>query len=231
MRVGSMGSASVFGLGVGAVTLWLRAAIGSSGSGASSGAARGRSIQIGRSATARLQAIGDYCRRLSCTLCRTWRSRDRGQALPDYEHESDQAERAREASRSRGTPGRDWGERSDWCYRSTGVTGATGAGGPQGVPGIARAYACIGERGEIKTSSGFGGASVSTPYIGEYCISGLSFTPAVAVATPDISSVPTSAQVEVLDSGSCQVKVYIYSADTGPGEFTTHYQGFYVMID
>jgi hypothetical protein len=109
--------------------------------------------------------------------------------------------------------------------------GTTGAGGPQGVPGIARAYAHIGERGEIKTSSGFGGASVSTPYIGEYCISGLSFTPTVAVATPDMSSVPTSAQVEVLDSGNCQVKVYIYSADTGPGEFTTHYQGFYLMID
>lgn len=75
-----------------------------------------------------------------------------------------------------------------------GATGAAGATGPAGPAGSALAYVHINTNGTFDAthSKGVAVASFKHNGAGEYCFSGLSFTPLNAVATIDAASGGTS---------------------------------------
>lgn len=70
-----------------------------------------------------------------------------------------------------------------------GLTGLQGDKGTPGVDGSAKAYALVSSTGQVGAGSkGITSANITAKAFGEYCITGLSFTPRVAIVQPDILS-------------------------------------------
>lgn len=70
-----------------------------------------------------------------------------------------------------------------------GLTGEKGDKGTPGADGSAKAYALITSLGQVGPGSkGITSANITAKAFGEYCITGLGFTPRVAIAQPDVLS-------------------------------------------
>ena len=72
---------------------------------------------------------------------------------------------------------------------TSGVNGTPGVKGDPGVDGSAKAYAFVGSTGTVGSNSkGITNANITALPFGEYCITGLAFTPRSAIVQPDILS-------------------------------------------
>jgi hypothetical protein len=70
-----------------------------------------------------------------------------------------------------------------------GLTGEQGDKGTPGADGSAKAYALVTSLGQVAPGSkGITSANITAKAFGEYCITGLAFTPRVAIVQPDILS-------------------------------------------
>lgn len=112
-----------------------------------------------------------------------------------------------------------------------GLAGAQGATGPQGPAGTALAFAHINSDGTLDAahSSGVSAANYKHNGAGEYCFSGLSFTPHNVVATIDAASGATSmsavAHAAIGTAAVCPAgtAVAVNTADNNvPGNFGTY---------
>lgn len=129
-----------------------------------------------------------------------------------------------------------------------GLTGDPGLKGDQGADGSAKAYAYVTTQGQVAAGSkGITTANITAKAFGEYCITGLSFTPRVAIVQPDILSNNGSddmvAEVQTPNdgTGSCpgsdQVYVRIAHEDITGAQGSEHIvrtgqsHGFYIAID
>jgi hypothetical protein len=98
-----------------------------------------------------------------------------------------------------------------------GAEGKQGGQGAAGVDGSAKAYAYVTTQGQVAPNSkGITTANITAKAFGEYCITGLAFTPRVAMVHPDILSNDMSddmvAEVQVPNdgTGSCPDTDQIY---------------------
>ncbi len=88
-----------------------------------------------------------------------------------------------------GLPGPQGQRGLDGPIGATGIQGTKGNQGLPGVDGSAKAYAYIGSTGTVGSNSkGITNANVTALPFGEYCITGLDFTPRSAIVQPDILS-------------------------------------------
>jgi Collagen triple helix repeat (20 copies) len=96
-----------------------------------------------------------------------------------------------------------------------GQNGANGAPGAPGAPGTALAYARVQSNGGVDHTRNIG--AVSHPGTGAYCLSGLSFTPNNAVASPGFSGSAYEAIVVLGQQSPCpggtQISVLMYGVD------------------
>jgi hypothetical protein len=70
-----------------------------------------------------------------------------------------------------------------------GPAGADGAKGATGADGSAKAYAYVTSQGQVAgNSKGIATSNITALPFGEYCITGLAFTPRTAIVQPDILS-------------------------------------------
>jgi hypothetical protein len=129
-----------------------------------------------------------------------------------------------------------------------GLTGDKGDKGTPGVDGSAKAYAFVSSLGQVGAGSkGITSANITAKAFGEYCITGLDFTPRVAIAQPDILSNNMNANMvaEVQTpndgTGNCppsdQVYVRIAHEDITGAQGSEHIvrvgeqHGFYIAIN
>jgi hypothetical protein len=99
----------------------------------------------------------------------------------------------------------------------TGPAGPKGLTGNAGLSGSARAYAAVTAQGAVlPNSKGIATPNITAKPFGEYCITGLSFTPRVALVQPDILSndmnddVVAEVQVPNDGTGTCPASDQIY---------------------
>jgi hypothetical protein len=129
-----------------------------------------------------------------------------------------------------------------------GLTGIKGDKGTPGADGSAKAYAYVTSTGQVASGSkGITTANITALQFGEYCITGLDFTPRVAIAQPDILSNDVSddmvAEVQTPNDGTGNCpgsdQVYVRIANetiTGAQGFehivrTGQKHGFYIAIN
>jgi hypothetical protein len=132
-----------------------------------------------------------------------------------------------------------------------GLTGETGPQGPKGETGpagSAKAYAYVTSQGSVAPNSkGIATANVTAKPFGEYCITGLAFTPRVAIVQPDILSnngnddVVAEVQTPNDGTGGCppsdQVYVRIANVEVDGNQGSEHLvrigtpHGFYIEIN
>ena len=132
-----------------------------------------------------------------------------------------------------------------------GPVGPSGAQGQQGVAGqdgSAKAYAAVTSQGQVMAGSkGITSANITAKAFGEYCITGLAFTPRVAFVQPDILSndgnddVVAEVQVPNDGTGSCPPSDQVYvriaevEVDGAQGsEYLTRIgtpHGFYIEVN
>jgi hypothetical protein len=129
-----------------------------------------------------------------------------------------------------------------------GLTGDPGQKGDAGADGTAKAYAFVSSTGQVGANSkGITDANITAKAFGEYCITGLDFTPRVAIVQPDILSNNMNANMvaEVQTpndgTGSCppsdQVYVRIAHEDITGAQGSEHIvrvgesHGFYIEIN
>jgi Collagen triple helix repeat (20 copies) len=126
---------------------------------------------------------------------------------------------------------------------SAGAAGKDGTDGLPGADGSAKAYAGITSQGDVLAGSkGITAANVTVHAFGEYCISGLSFTPRVAIVQPDVLSndlhddMVAEVQTPSDATGGCgNAQVYVriaYMEVTGGNIIRTGQpHGFYIEIN
>jgi hypothetical protein len=88
-----------------------------------------------------------------------------------------------------------------------GVQGSQGVAGVAGQDGSAKAYAFVSAAGQVGAGSkGITTANITAKAFGEYCITGLAFTPRTAIVQPDILSNDTQqnpiGEVQVPNDGT-----------------------------
>ena len=129
-----------------------------------------------------------------------------------------------------------------------GLTGEKGDKGTPGADGSAKAYAYVSSLGQVAPGSkGITSANITAKVFGEYCITGLDFTPRVAIAQPDILSnngnanMVAEVQTPNDGTGNCpgsdQVYVRIAHEDITGAQGSEHIvrvgeqHGFYLAIN
>jgi hypothetical protein len=133
-------------------------------------------------------------------------------------------------------------------FGPVGPAGADGAPGAAGVDGSAKAYAYVTSQGQVAPGSkGIATSNITAKQFGEYCITGLSFTPRVAIVQPDVLSndgnddVVAEVQTPNDGTGSCppsdQVYVRIAEVEVEGAQGAEHLvrigtpHGFYIEIN
>jgi hypothetical protein len=134
---------------------------------------------------------------------------------------------------------------------AAGAAGADGAPGSPGLPGAdgsARAYAAVSSQGTVLPGSkGITSANITALAFGEYCITGLSCTPRVAIVQPDVLSndmnddVVAEVQTPNDGTGGCpgsdQIYVRIANIEVDGNQGSEHLvrigtpHGFYIEVN